>query len=92
MSESTEEEIRSIIADLQNEKSSDIPIGVIKKSSKSISSILFYHFNFWESYIYSRLYNFFTAQGILHDGQFGSRKFHSTSHALNYSTDLKKKY
>ena len=29
-----------------------------------------------------------TAQGLLHDKQFGFRKNHSTSHALNYSTSL----
>ena len=39
----------------------------------------------FEKIIYSRLYGFLTSQGILHDRQFGFRKGHSTSHALNYS-------
>ena len=40
-----------------------------------------------EKIIYSRLYNYFESKGILHDKQFGFRKYHSTSHALNYSID-----
>ena len=39
----------------------------------------------FEKVIYSRLYGFLSSQGILHDSQFGFRKGHSTSHALNYS-------
>ena len=39
----------------------------------------------FEKIIYSRLYGFLASQGILHDSQFGFRKGHSTSHALNYS-------
>ena len=39
----------------------------------------------FEKIIYSRLYSFLSSQGILHDSQFGFRKGHSTSHALNYS-------
>ena len=131
MGECSEDEIKSIITDLQSGKSSDIPIGVIKKSAKILSPILSHHFNYlmeigkfpeelklgkitpiykkenkelienyrpvstlpifgkiFEKLIYSRLYSFFTVQGILHDKQFGFRKFHSTSHALNYSTDI----
>ena len=38
-----------------------------------------------EKLIYTRLYNFFVAQNVLHDKQFGFRKNHSTSHAINYS-------
>ena len=45
----------------------------------------------FEKIIYSRLYKFFTSNGILHDRQFGFRKSHSTSHALNYSIDIIKK-
>ena len=41
----------------------------------------------FEKIIYSRLYNFMTSQGLLHDRQFGFRKNHSTSHALNYATE-----
>ena len=39
----------------------------------------------FEKLIYIRLYNFFVAQNLLHDKQFGFRKNHSTSHAINYS-------
>ena len=39
----------------------------------------------FEKLIYKRLYNFFVAQNLLHDKQFGFRKNHSTSHAINYS-------
>ena len=40
-----------------------------------------------EKLIYSRLYSFFTSKGIIHENQFGFRKGHSTSHALNYSVE-----
>ena len=39
----------------------------------------------FEKLIYKRLYNFFVAQNLLHGKQFGFRKNHSTSHAINYS-------
>ena len=39
----------------------------------------------FEKIIYSRLYSFLTAKGILNQNQFGFRKVHSTSHALNFS-------
>ena len=39
----------------------------------------------FEKVIYVRLYNFFVSQGILHNKQFGFRKNHPTTHALNYS-------
>lgn len=39
----------------------------------------------FEKIIYRRLYSFLVSQGILHESQFGFRKSHSTSHALNYS-------
>ena len=38
-----------------------------------------------EKVIYSRLYSFLVSQNILHENQFGFRKAHSTTHALNYS-------
>ena len=38
-----------------------------------------------EKLIYTRFYSFLTAKNILHENQFGFRKEHSTSHALNYS-------
>jgi hypothetical protein len=41
----------------------------------------------FEKIIYSRLYSYLTAQGILHENQFGFRKRHSTNHALNYSVN-----
>ena len=42
----------------------------------------------FEKIIYSRLYNFFTAQGILSDCQFGFRKGHSTVHAIQHSVNI----
>ena len=39
----------------------------------------------FEKIIYNRLHSFLSAQGIIHENQFGFRKGHSTSHALNYS-------
>ena len=39
----------------------------------------------FEKIIYSRLYGYLTSKGILYDNQFGFRKSHSCSHALNYS-------
>ncbi len=41
----------------------------------------------FEKIIYSRLYSFLASKGILHENQFGFRKSHSTSHALNYSVN-----
>ena len=41
----------------------------------------------FEKVIYCRLYNYFISQNILHDKQFGFRKSHSTSHALNFSVN-----
>ena len=40
-----------------------------------------------EKVIYNRLYDYFTATNALYDRQFGFRKMHSTSHAINYSVD-----
>ena len=40
----------------------------------------------FEKIIYTRLYGFLASNGTLHDSQFGFRKGHSTSHALNYTT------
>ena len=122
------EEVLSIISELTNGKSSDIPIHVVKKVSHTISPKLAEYFNvlmmngifpdvlkvgkitpiykkdnselienyrpvstlpifgkIFEKVIYSRLYSFFTSQSSLNDKQFGFRKSHSTSHALNYS-------
>lgn len=41
----------------------------------------------FEKIIYKRLYSFLIYQGILNETQFGFRKGHSTSHALNFSTN-----
>ena len=122
------EEISKIISELENGKSSDIPVKIIKKSNKFISPILAQHFNYlikigkfpddlktgritpiykkddaellenyrpistlpifgklFEKIICSRLYSFFVSQNLLHEKQFGFRKNHSTSHAINYS-------
>ena len=130
LDECTEAEVDDIIKNLQNGKSSDIPIGVIKKTSSIISPLLAWNFNhsmnigkfpdelklgkitpifkkdneellenyrpvstlpifgkIFEKILYTRLYNYFVSKGILYDGQFGFRKYHSTSHALNYSID-----
>ena len=127
LNECSEDEVNTIIRELQNGKSSDIPISVIKKI---ISPILSLHFNYlmevgkfpdelklgkitpiykkerdellenyrpvstlpifgniFEKIIYSRLYKYFVSKGIFYDRQFGFRKQHSASHALNYSID-----
>ena len=39
----------------------------------------------FEKLIYSRLYSFLSTKSILYKNQFGFRKQHSTSHAVNYS-------
>ena len=123
-------EISTIISELQNGKSSDIPIKVIKRTSQSISPLLATYFNrlmqkgifpdtcktgritpiykkedaqllenyrpistlsvfgkIFEKVIYTRLYNFCVSQNIFYENQFGFRKGHSTSHAINYSVN-----
>ena len=123
-------EIEKIISEFENSKSSDIPINLLKKSSKLISPILAYFFNqfmdqgifpdelkigqvvpvykkgnkeelqnyrpisilpafskIFEKIIYYRLYSFLSANNVISDTQFGFRKGHSTSHALNYSIE-----
>ena len=42
----------------------------------------------FEKIIYSRLYKFLSAQGILDDSQFGFRQGHSTVHAIQHSVNL----
>ena len=39
----------------------------------------------FEKVIYSRLYNFLSSINAIYENQFGFRKNHSTSHAINYS-------
>ena len=125
LNECSEDDVNTIIRELQNGKFS-----VTKKTSKIISPILSSHFNYlmevgkfpdelklgtitpiykkesdellenyrpvstlpifgkiFDKIIYSRLYKYFVSKGILHDRQFGFRKQHSTSHALNYYID-----
>ena len=41
----------------------------------------------FEKLIYSRLYNFCIAKNIIYENQFGFRRLHSTSHAVNYSVN-----
>jgi hypothetical protein len=124
------EEIREIIHNLENNKSSDIPIKIIKKTDHIISPILEKYINdcmakgefpnelkigkitpifkkedpeliknyrpvstlpifgkIFEKVIYERLYSFLVSQGIMNPNQFGFRKGHSTSHALNISVN-----
>ena len=128
LNESSTFKITQIINELENCKSSDIPIKVIKRANSIISPILSLHFNYlmkigkfpdtlkigkiipiykkedeeqlenyrpistlpifgeiFKKLIYKKLYNFFVAQNLLHDKQFGFRKNHSISHAINYS-------
>ena len=122
------DEIRLIISEFENGKSSDIPIRIIKAASPIISPRLESLYNHlmhagefpdelkigkispifkkgnpelienyrpistlpifgkvFEKLICTRLYDFFTSHNILSDKQFGFRKGHSTSSALNYS-------
>ena len=46
----------------------------------------------FEKVIYSRLYEYLSKKGILTDNQFGFRKLHSCSHALNYSASQIQKH
>ena len=39
----------------------------------------------FEKLIYTRIYNFLVAKNVLYEKQFGLRRNHSTSHAINYS-------
>lgn len=41
----------------------------------------------FEKIIYLRLYKFFLSKNVIYENQFGFRKHHSTSHAINYSID-----
>ena len=41
----------------------------------------------FEKIIYSRLYSFLISKGIISENQFGFRKGHSTSNAINYSVE-----
>ena len=41
----------------------------------------------YEKIIYNRLYDYLSAMNIIYSRQFGFRKMHSTSHAINYSVN-----
>ena len=131
LTDTSHAELMEIISQLENGKSSDIPIRVIKKSAHLICPVLAQHFNklmmsgvftdvlkvgkvspifkkgnqenvgnyrpvstlsifgkIFEKVIYSRIYSFALTQNILDENQFGFRKSHSTSHAVNYSVRI----
>ena len=131
MEDCTLSEIHDVIKGLENNKASDIPINIIKKSASIIAPVLVVTFNhcmnlgifpeslkvgkitpifkkgdaqllenyrpvstlpifgkIFEKIIYERLYSFFVSQNIMNHQQFGFRKGHSTSHALNFSIEL----
>ena len=46
----------------------------------------------FEKVIYSRLYDYLVKKNILYDNQYGFRKSHSCSYALNYSASAIQKY
>ena len=122
------DEISEIISKLENNKASDIPIKLIKRSAHIISPLICKYINdsmskgvfpdilkigkitpiykkddkelfenyrpvstlpifgkIFEKVIYERLYSFLVSQQLMTPSQFGFRKGHSTSHALNYS-------
>ena len=124
-------ELLEIVSQLDNNKSSDIPIRIIKKSAHIICPYLSAYFNvcmtegtfpdvlkvgkvtpifkkgnleelgnyrpvstlpifgkIFEKVIYNRIYNFALSQNILDRNQFGFRKSHSTSHAVNISVKI----
>ena len=41
----------------------------------------------FEKVLYNRLYSFFMSKNVIYNKQFGFRKNHSTSHAINYSVN-----
>ena len=130
LNDCTTDEVSKIISELKNGKSSDIPIHVVKSSSKVIAPILSVLYNecmrdgvfpdelkigkitpiykkdneellknyrpvstlavfgkIFEKIIYNRLYSFLQSQNTIYENQFGFRKNHSTSHALNFSVN-----
>ena len=130
LSPTSPKELEEIVYNLENDKSSDISITILKKCFKLISANVSGFFNkfmitgefpdilkigkitpifkkgnpqlldnyrpvsiipifakIFEKVIYSRLYSFLTAMNVIYDKQFGFRKNHSTTHAINYSID-----
>ena len=51
---------------------------------RSISTLPIFS-KLYEKIIYKRIYSYLITKNILYDKQFGFRKNHSTSHAINYS-------
>ena len=131
MEECSENEIMEIISNFDNNKASDIPIRVIKRTSHVTAPVMAKYFNvlmmegifpevlkvgkitpifkkgsqedlgnyrpvstlpvfgkIFEKVIYTRLYNFALSKNIIDPNQFGFRKSHSTSHALNHSVKI----
>ena len=130
----TDDEILELIRGLENGKTSDVPIKLIKVSAPIITPILRKYYIFmhngvfpdnlkvgkitplfkkgdqekfenyrpvstlpifgklFEKVIYSRLYDYLVKKNILYDNQYGFRKSHSCSHALNYSASAIQKY
>ena len=130
LSDCSSDEICKIIYNLENNKSSDIPIKIIKSTAYLVSPLLENYINecmmqgefpdelkigkitpiykkgdaelienyrpvstlpifgkIFEKIIYERLYSFLISQRIMNSNQFGFRKGHSTSHALNISVN-----
>ena len=128
LKECSPDEIIDIIKELSSNKSSDLPIPVIKHCANILSPVLSKFYNrfmrlgifpnilktgivspvlkkgnpqllenyrpistlpifskIFEKLIYSRLYDYLIAKNVLYEKQFGFRKNHSTSHAINYS-------
>ena len=123
-------ELEDIVKNLENDKSSDISIFILKKCFRLISgnlsgflnkfmatgnfpdilkigkitpifkkgnpqildnyrpvSIIPIFAKIFEKVIYCRLCSFLTAMNVIYDKQFGFRKNHSTTHAINYSVN-----
>ena len=130
MNDCSENEIAEIICDLNGNKSSDIPLKVLKSCSKIIAPYLCKFYNYFmengtfpqilklgqitpifkkgntqlmenyrpvstlpcfgkifEKLIFNRFYNFIISKNILYENQFGFRRKHSTSNAINHSID-----
>ena len=57
------------------------------QKEKNISDNIPIFGKIFEKFIYNRLnYSFFSAMNVIYDKQFGYRKIHSTTHAVNYSS------
>ncbi|HBI41090.1 MAG TPA: hypothetical protein DDY16_09130, partial [Tenacibaculum sp.] len=127
----SETELAGLIAGLDNNKASDIPIRIIKKSAHIIAPFLSEYFNLHmklgsfpdvlktgkitpiykkgnpedignyrpvstlpifgkllEKVIYKRIFSFAQSKNLINSNQFGFRKSHSTSHAINHSVKI----